>query len=95
MTTATETDLELIHALDFDPETACELFQPCEHEAAWWAIHPCCNAHFAACEECRALYVERTPMWVKTFGAVLRCTRCDGAMSPANIGWAHIKDGGR
>lgn len=73
MAVDTESDVELIEALDFDPEIPCNLYPSSAGEHAVWVIR-CkgegCNTTEFACDEHRTQFVR----WVNSIGAV--CLAC-------------------
>lgn len=70
--TATDTELELFEALDFDAQLACEAVPDCANPSRWFAVNfTCCGYTFPACEPCRVRLLE----WLKGRSYVI-CLKC-------------------
>jgi hypothetical protein len=52
--TEVETGLEILEALDFEPDESCEIrVSGCDGAPMWWAVNTCCGAMVRCCGPCR------------------------------------------
>lgn len=85
MSTATLPDIELIEALDFDIETACE--QPnfdCGRAVEWMLVRACCGTVLAVCDECKDFQTTDS-------GIGLECDSCLKFFHPPALAYCHIE----
>lgn len=91
MTTATDTSLDLIQALDFDP--ACEAKEPCIDPAKWICVFDCCGNDAALCHDHKASKEVQLDGFAADPRLRMRCTRCHNTVKRDQIRFEPI--GGR
>jgi hypothetical protein len=76
VTTATDTTLDLIQALDFDPAVNCESSDGCAITARWLCVFDCCGANAALCHPHKTGKEKNVDERSGDPTRQMRCSRC-------------------